>query len=70
MPGLAQTTPSPDGGLRMGAQVKLRLDAQEPFAFVSEPGALMTDMDYPLYPEGIYLALKVGDEPDTHTHNT
>jgi len=31
----------------------------EPFDFCNDPADLMTDMDYPIYPEGIYQALKV-----------
>jgi len=40
-------------------QVKVQLNANDPFVFVHNTGALMTDMDYPLYPEGLYRALKL-----------
>ena len=38
--------------------VKLQASLSEPFAFVNNPDDLMTDMDYPVYPEGIFQALQ------------
>ena len=39
--------------------MRLQFNLADPFIFVNDPNTVMTDMDYPLYPEGIYLALKV-----------
>jgi beta-glucosidase len=39
-------------------RVKLQLSTREPITFGGRPADLMTDMPYPLYPEGFYLALR------------
>lgn len=39
-------------------RIKFQASLSEPIAFGSRPGDVMTDMPYPVYPEGFYRALK------------